>query len=118
MRMQAHFREYSSQGIALVLFGLAMQGYKSEVLNSFVSHEIETCGLQFSPHDLTVVMASFAMIEYKRPQTISVVLNQCEMLLHEFETQPQLLTSIMWAVARLRVNTAKCVFTLDMRACR
>ena len=94
--MQENFKEYSSQGIALVLFGLAMQGYKSNVLNKCVSREIETCGLQFSPHDLAVVMAAFAMINYKRAQTISVVLAQCESLLPEFESQPQLLCSIMW----------------------
>jgi hypothetical protein len=111
--MKDNFGEYSSQGIALVLFGLAMQGYRSQSLLKAVSREIEACGLQFSPHDLATVMCAFAMMEHRASKTIQVVQQQCVDCLGDFEAQPQLLCSIMWATAQLRMSTSKCAPSLQ-----
>ena len=108
--MKTNFAEYSSQGIALVLFGLAMQGYTSEDLLDSVAHEIEICGLQFSPHDLAVVIAAFAMMKGRNSKAVvSLVLQQVLDNVAKFEQSPGLLCSIMWSIAQLRMSSAKCV---------
>jgi hypothetical protein len=106
--IQANFNKYSSQGVSLVLFGLAMQGHRSPILLDLVSREIESCGLQFSPHDLAAAMAAFAMMKYNNKRTIACVLQQCIDNLKQFESEPQLLCSIMWAVAQLRLRDSVC----------
>ena len=106
--MQANFATFSSQGISLVLYGLAMQNRHSPVLLDFVSREIEACTLQFSPQDLVTVIVAFAMMRYERASTIAVVLQQVRTGLDTFEGQPALLCSILWAVARLKPSGGRC----------
>lgn len=106
--MQQNFAAFSSQGISLVLYGLAMQNRHSPVLLEFVSREIEACTLQFSPRDLVTVIVSFAMMRYERDSTIAVVLQQVRTSLADFKTQPALLCSIMWAVAKLKPTGGRC----------
>jgi hypothetical protein len=106
--IQRHIQEYSSQGIALVIFGLAMQGHCSPVLLEFVSREIEACGMQFSPMGLVLVITAFAMRGFNRQRTIKIIMEQVLAHIPKFERQPQLLCSIIWAVARLQPLEGRC----------
>lgn len=101
-------RRRTVQGISLVLYGLSMQRYRTPRLLDKVAAEIEHCGLQFSPHDLTAVMAAFAMSGFKDVATIERVMAQALNENARFAEAPQLLCSMLWAIAQLRVPSEKC----------
>jgi hypothetical protein len=113
--IQCNFQQYSSQGIALVLFGLAMQRRCSPVLLEFVSQEIEACGMQFSPMGLVLVITTFAVTGFKRQRAVKIIMQQVLTHLPKFEKQPQLLCSILWAVARLQPLEGRCAFPFVVR---